>query len=137
MLPAGQREGSRDLLQNLRKTLGHIEHNVVAARQLVNAPISLARAGEAGIEIRISIAKRTNVGFLTDPFAGAGQAELLQPALDRLRRALRVDPSAIVFIDVEQFGAARRHGCGAGADRDLHHLAHLRRDYVEHGHLRA
>jgi hypothetical protein len=42
---------SGGFLQYLRKPLGHIQHNVVAAGDLVGAPALLPRAGQVGVKI--------------------------------------------------------------------------------------
>src|SRR5579862_10007046 len=105
---------SSRFLQYLGQPLRHVEHDVVAAWQLVRTPVLGAGAGQASIEIGVRVTGGPDVGLLGDPVAGAGQRQFLNKGLDRLRRALRIDPGTILLIDVEERSATRRHGGGAG-----------------------
>jgi hypothetical protein len=65
-------------VQYLRKPLGHIKDDVVAAQDLVGAPPLLPRAGQANIKIGDRDARRANLGLLGNALARAVERQFLQ-----------------------------------------------------------
>ena len=59
-------------LQYLNQPFWHVEHHIVAARNLVRAPALLPRTRQAGVKIRNRDAGRPNVGLLGDTLAHTG-----------------------------------------------------------------
>src|SRR5262245_4123536 len=73
--PAGE---LRDFEQDLRQAVGHVDHDVVAARHLVDTPAGGSfELVASGVERRIRIADSENVGLLGDAIARAGQGGLV------------------------------------------------------------
>src|SRR5262245_24118792 len=96
-------EELRDLEQDLRQTVGHVDHDVVAARYLVDAPAGgRLELVASGVERRVHIADSADVGPLSDAVAGAGQGQLVSEGRNRMRRAHAVDPGAVVLVHLER-----------------------------------
>ena len=69
---SSRRRTSSHVLQDLREPFRHIEHDVVAAGKLINAPILGACARQRRVEIRVRVGGRADVGLFADAVAGAG-----------------------------------------------------------------
>src|SRR4030088_612312 len=105
----------RRLYQDFRQPLWHIEHHVMAARDFIGAPALGPRTCQPLIERKARKACRTTVCLFRNALAGACQLQLLREAFDGMRRALRIDPSAILLIDIEHGCPPRRHDRSATA----------------------
>src|SRR5262245_36381136 len=97
----------RDLEQDFRQAVGHVDHDVMAARHLVDAPAGgRLELVASSVERRVRIADGADVGLLGDAVARAGQARLVGEGRERLRRAHAVDPGAVLLVHLEH---RRRH----------------------------
>ena len=68
----------RHLEQNLRQPVGHVDHRVVAARQLVDAPARPRLDFRlCAVERRVGITGGANISLLGDAVAGAGEGDFV------------------------------------------------------------
>src|SRR3979490_248899 len=105
----------RRLYQDFRQLLWHIEHHVMAARDFIGAPALGPRTSQPLIDRQARKRWRPNVSLFRNALAGACQLQLLREAFDGMRRALRIDPSAILLIDIEHGCPPRRYDRSATA----------------------
>src|ERR1700730_16986414 len=104
------RIGLRHFDQNLRQPIGRVDHHVVAGSgRLEGAPrlVGLALC-ERLVEGRLRILWRADIGLLRHLLARAGEPDRLQRHTVWLRGKFRIDPGAILLVDMERLRLGRR-----------------------------
>ncbi len=98
----------------------------MAAGHLVGAPRGIGLRRRIGlVERRLRVDRRADVGLLRHLLARAGEPDRLHVDADRLRRELRIDPGAILLVDVKHRRGRRRAPDLAALDRGEHAGADL------------
>src|SRR5262245_11538153 len=116
-----------DLDENLRQTIRHVDHGVVAARQLVDAPrgVGLEPLLHA-VERDAGVALGADIGLFGDALARAGDRDLVGERRKRMRRAHGIDPAAVGLVHPERRCRHRLHDglafCHRGGDRFAYRL---------------
>src|SRR5215831_15522422 len=94
-----------DLDENLRQAIRHVDHGVVAAGQLVDAPrgVGLEPLPHA-VERDAGVALGADIGLLGDALARAGDRDLVGKRRERMRRAHGIDPAAVGLVHPKHRG---------------------------------
>src|SRR5262245_9456464 len=91
--------------ENFREAIRHVDHGVVAAGQLVDAPrgVGLEPLLHA-VERDAGIALGADIGLLGDAIARAGDRNLVGQRRERMRRTHGIDPTAVGFVHPKHRG---------------------------------
>jgi hypothetical protein len=116
----------------------------VAARYLTDAPTHCARLRHPKIERLAWVTRRPDVTLVREALARSRKCQLLEEAFERLRRALRIYPRAVLFVDIKirsgpgwygRFTISLRGQESVPARRRLqidHRLSGLGKERIEH-----